>query len=165
MKAAPRSISPLLVLALAALWLLLNQSLAAGTIVMGVALGTALAWAASALRPMRARMSRWDVAARLAWTVLQDIVRSNIAVARIVLGQAGRGTIRSGFLHIPLELRDAHGLAALAMIITSTPGTVWVALSADGRTLTLHVLDLVDEAEWVRFIKQRYERPLMEIFE
>lgn len=29
----------------------------------------------------------------------------------------------------------------------------------------IHVLDLVDEGEWVRTIKERYERHLLEIFE
>jgi multicomponent K+:H+ antiporter subunit E len=31
-------------------------------------------------------------------------------------------------------------------------------------TLTIHVLDLVDKTEWVRTIKGRYERLLLEIF-
>jgi multicomponent K+:H+ antiporter subunit E len=30
--------------------------------------------------------------------------------------------------------------------------------------LTIHVLDLVNESEWVGLIKERYERRLMEIF-
>ena len=66
--------------------------------------------------------------------------------------------VRSGFLEIPLDLRDDHGLAVLACIVTSTPGTVWAGLSPDRATLTLHVLDLRDEDAWIRTIKQRYER-------
>jgi multicomponent K+:H+ antiporter subunit E len=31
--------------------------------------------------------------------------------------------------------------------------------------LTIHVLDLIDEREWIRTIKNRYERRLLEIFE
>ena len=53
----------------------------------------------------------------------------------------------------------------LAAIVTSTPGTVWADLSPDGETLTLHVLDLQDEAAWIQRIKNRYERRLMRIFE
>ncbi len=53
----------------------------------------------------------------------------------------------------------------LACIVTSTPGTVWAGLSPDGATLTLHVLDLQDEDEWIRTIKRRYESRLMEIFQ
>jgi multicomponent K+:H+ antiporter subunit E len=97
--------------------------------------------------------------------VLADILRSNLAVARIVLGLTGGRDIRSGFIDVPLQLRDPHGLAVLAAIVTSTPGTVWSDLSADGEKLTLHVLDLRDEAALIATIKQRYERLLMEVFE
>jgi multicomponent K+:H+ antiporter subunit E len=101
----------------------------------------------------------------LLWRVFVDILRSNIAVGRIVLGLQGKREIRSGFLEIPLDIREPHALAALATIVTSTPGTIWVDLSRDGRTLTLHVLDLRDERVWIATIKQRYESLLMEIFE
>ena len=84
---------------------------------------------------------------------------------RIVLGLTGGRTIRSAFLDISLDIRDPHGLAVLACIVTSTPGTVWAGLTPNADTLTLHVLDLQDEALWIRTIKQRYEQLLMEIFE
>ncbi|MBN1237901.1 MAG: Na+/H+ antiporter subunit E, partial [Gammaproteobacteria bacterium] len=93
------------------------------------------------------------------------VVRSNLGVARIVLGLVRDREVRSGFVQVPLDLRDPHGLAVLAAILTSTPGTVWVDLAGDGTRVTLHVLDLRDEAEWIDWIKNRYERPLMRIFE
>ena len=62
-------------------------------------------------------------------------------------------------------MRDPYGLATLACIVTATPGTIWTGLAPDGAVLTIHVLDLQDEEAWVRTIKDRYERPLMEIFE
>jgi multicomponent K+:H+ antiporter subunit E len=31
--------------------------------------------------------------------------------------------------------------------------------------LIIHVLDLVDESDWIRTIKTRYEKLLLEIFE
>jgi multicomponent K+:H+ antiporter subunit E len=158
-------ISPFLVFALTATWLLLNQTLAPAHIALGIALALLLAWAASALRPLRARVRRLDVAIALTIVVLADIVRSNFAVARVILRRAGPREIHSEFLRIPIDLRDPHGLAALAIIVTSTPGTVWAGMSPAGDTLTLHVLDLKDEAEWIRQFKQRYERPLMRIFE
>ncbi len=52
----------------------------------------------------------------------------------------------------------------LSIIVTGTPGTVWAGLDPATNVLTLHVLDLQDEAAWVRTINHRYERPLMEIF-
>ena len=68
-------------------------------------------------------------------------------------------------MRIPLDMRDPYGLAALACIITATPGTLWVEYDSADNTMLLHVLDLIDEEEWVRIIKDRYERRLMEIFE
>ena len=100
---------------------------------------------------------------RLAGLVSADIVRSNIAVARIVLFR--RAERKSGFLHLPIDLRNPHALAVLAIIITATPGTLWVQHDAHRHDILIHVLDLVDEEEWIRLIKDRYERLLMEIFE
>ena len=165
MRLTTGKVSPLMVLALTVLWLMLNQTLAPGQILLGALLAIVLAWSASALRPLPANLQRLDRAALLALIVLMDIVRSSLSVARIVLGLVSQRQIRSDFLQIPLDLRDPHGLAALAIIVTSTPGTVWVGLSPEGDTLTLHVLDLQDEAELIHLIKERYERPLMRIFE
>jgi multicomponent K+:H+ antiporter subunit E len=165
MKHIGGAVSPLLVCGLTALWLLLNQTLAPGQVLLGLVLALMLAWSASALRPLQARLRRFDLAVLLVLVVIGDIVRSSFAVARLVLGLVSRREVRSGFLQIPLDLRDPHGLAALAVIVTSTPGTVWAGLSPEGATLTLHVLDLQDEDELIQLIKQRYERPLMSIFE
>jgi multicomponent K+:H+ antiporter subunit E len=156
--------SALLVSVLAAVWLILNQTLEPAHILLGLALGVLLAWASSRLRPVRARLRRFDVAAALVVTVLIEIVKSNLAVGRIVLGLVRDREVHSGFLEIPLDLRDPHGLAVLATIITATPGTVWSGQSEDG-TLTLHVLDLDDEQRWIAYIKQRFEAPLRRIFE
>ena len=164
MKEAVSSISPVLALVLTALWLLLNQSLSVAHVALGAVLGLVFAAFASALRPLRARLKRLDAALILLLVVTKDVVVSNFNVARIVLFSRA-GNMHSGFLRIPLDLRDPHGLAALAAIVTATPGTVWAGFSVTGDTLTLHVLDLKDEARLIWIIKYRYERPLMRIFE
>lgn len=156
-------IPPLLTILLVAIWLTISGELSVGQIAFGAVLSVLLVLAIGHLRPVRPRLNRLYLAIPLAATVLIDIVQSNLSVARIVLGRSR--SIRSGFLDIPLELKDPHGLTILAVIVTSTPGTSWAGLSPDGRTLKLHVLDLGDEAETVRFIKQRYEQPLRRIFE
>lgn len=154
----------LLTASLYGLWLLLNDTLAPGHLVLGLVLTIAIALGTAAMRPLRARPHHLFAAVRLFFVVLIDIIRSNIAVAGIILGPAERRST-SGFMKIPMDLRDPYGLAALACIITATPGTVWAGLSPDGSALTIHVLDLLDEEAWVHTIKYRYERPLMEIFE
>ena len=157
--------APVLGVALAAMWLVLNDTVAPGQALLGALIATGLILWAAKLRPLRPRLYRPWLAISLLTIVLVDIVRSNIAVGRIILGLVRDRTIRSGLLEIPLDLRDPHGLAVLSAIINSTPGTVWAELSADRRWLMIHVLDLHDEQWWIDTIKGRYERPLMAIFE
>ena len=98
--------------------------------------------------------------------VARDVIRSNWEVALVVLGLNPSGDKRvSGFVHIPLEMRDRYGLAVLAVVITSTPGTIWVEYEDATGVLLLHILDLQDGDDWAERIKNRYERRLMEIFE
>jgi len=85
-------------------------------------------------------------------------------VAWLLLTRRTAG-IASRFVQIPLELRDPNALAVLAMITCLTPGTAWGEIAFDRSTLLIHVFDVADEAAFIANIKQRYERPLMEIFE
>lgn len=155
---------PVLSFAIAVIWLLLNQTLAASHLVLAVVFGIVGAMFLTALDLPALHLRRSRVLLELFWVVLQDIIRSNIAVARIILGPKLPNEI-SGFLDIPLKLRAPYGLAMLAIIITSTPGTLWVSFDSASGILTIHVLDLVDEDGWITTIQQRYERRLMEIFE
>jgi multicomponent K+:H+ antiporter subunit E len=144
------------------LWLLLNETVAPGPALVGLVVAVIGGWALALLDPGRPRLRRPGVALRLAGTVLVDIARSNLAVARIILR---RGKDReAGFIRIPIALRDPQALAVLACILTATPGSAWVEFDAEEGWLLLHVLDLGDEEEWVRLVRDRYEQPLMEIF-
>ena len=160
-----RRFPPVLILGLTVMWLVMNQTLAPGQILLGALLATGVAWTISRLRPLQPNLSKVYLGLVVLARVFVDIVRSNVAVARIVLGLIGEHKVRSGFLKVPLDMRDPHALAALSTIITATPGTVWVDLSPDGSILTLHMLDMRDEEQWIHRLKEVYEKPLMEIFE
>jgi multicomponent K+:H+ antiporter subunit E len=153
---------PRMIAVLLAVWLLANESVSPGHILLACVLAVAGGWALVAVEFPKAAVRRVGAVVRLGCLVLADIVRSNIAVARIVLGLAPRPN--AGFVRIKLELRSPYALAALACIITATPGTVWADFDPESRILTIHVLNLVDEIDWVRTIGHRYQRPLMEIF-
>ncbi|WP_206929530.1 Na+/H+ antiporter subunit E [Roseococcus thiosulfatophilus] len=150
--------------ALLLLWLLLVGSMGPGALLLGAALALVGGWLLAVLDPPRTRLRRPLAALRLAWVVLVEVFRSNNAVARLILAPRTRGR-SSGFVRIPLDMRSPAGLAALACILTATPGTVWAEYDSARGIMLLHVLDLIDEAEWVRIIKDRYEARLMEIFE
>lgn len=153
---------PLLAISLAIMWLLL-AGFTPGNFVLAAAVALLSAHALKALGEKSPRIRRWRAIPELIGVVLLDIVRSNIAVTRIILTGDHHPRV-SGFVIIPLQVRHPFALAILSIIVTSTPGTAWVDYSSALGELTIHVFDLVDEEEWVLLIATRYERLLLEIF-
>ncbi len=143
-------------------WLLMNSEISWGHTVMALLLAFVVPLFAARLDREFARIGRLRSVPRMMWILGWDIVHSNIEVARRVLGSESR--ITPGFIWVPLDIANIHGIAALTSIITLTPGTVSAVLSEDRRHLLVHVFNLKDPQVVIDQIKQRYETPLMEIF-
>lgn len=157
---------PILSLGLFGASLLLSGSTAAPSLALALLMALAAPQIMRALDVEPVRLRKPLTLLSFAVVVARDIIRSNWEVALVVLGLNPSGDKRvSGFVHIPLEMRDRYGLAVLAVVITSTPGTIWVEYEDATGVLLLHILDLQDGDDWAERIKNRYERRLMEIFE
>lgn len=154
---------PLLTVGLFVSWLLLSGPVSAGDVAVGLLAALTIPHVMRLIEPDRSGVRSPRAILRLASHVVVDVVRSNYAVARIIFGRRRHERV-SGFIHVPLDLRNRYGLAVLAIIITSTPGTLWVQYDRPSGRLLVHVLDLIDEDEWIDLIKGRYERLLLEIF-
>jgi len=153
---------PLLSASLVLMWLALN-GFTLGHLILGCIVSVFASWGMAALRPAEPNFGKWYLLPKLFAVVLYDIVLSNIAVVWLIV-TGGRRERRSDFVTVPLDLENPIGLAVLAVVVTSTPGTAWLEYNSVRRTVLIHVLDLVDEAEWQHLIKTRYEALLMEIF-
>jgi multicomponent K+:H+ antiporter subunit E len=154
---------PALTPALAAVWLLLNNTVAPGHILLGLFLGWVIPLATRAYWPEPVRIRKPGVMLRLGGVFLYDVLVANVAVARLIV--AGPKALRPAFVTVPLELRSELGVSLLANIICLTPGTVSARLSADRLSLVVHTLDTDDPVQLVADIKARYEQPLLEILE
>lgn len=154
--------SPLISLTVLLLWLLLNNTLAPGQVLFGAVLAIAIPLLTAGLRPEQPRIRRPSAILRLGLVVLWDIVVANLQVAVRILGPERRLSPR--FIWLPLDIRDPYGIAALAGIITMTPGTLSSDLTPDRRYLLIHALDAPDPKAVCEEIKRRYEAPLMEIY-
>lgn len=156
--------APLLSASLFAMWLVLARSASAGHLLIALILAIGIPILTHRLRLSTVRVRRPLVVARFIMRVGRDVLISNLEVAwGVVIWQWRRP--RSAFVVVPLELRDPTGLAALSMVTTVVPGTVWSELALDRSALLLHVWDVADEAAFVDRFKSRYEKPLREIFE
>ncbi|WP_377276557.1 Na+/H+ antiporter subunit E [Rhizobium sp. R86522] len=154
---------PLLSLALLLMWLLLND-FTLGHLVLGSVVAIFGGWAIASLRPDKPKIKKWYLLLKLLLIVFVDIIRSNAAVALLMLSGKRRKQT-SGFITVPLEIEHPTALAIMAVILTSTPGSAWLAYDERRKTVLIHVLDLIDEEQWVANIKHRYERLLLEIIE
>ncbi len=156
--------SPWLTLGLFGGWLLLTRSFSVGQVLLGALVAVMMPLLMAPLRPRPGPLRRWGQLARLIARVGRDVVQTGLVVAAGVLRASSRAP-HGSFVVVPLELRDAHALAALAMITAVVPGTIWSELAPDRSAVLIHVFDLEDETSFIQHFKRDYERPLKEIFE
>lgn len=156
--------SPLLSAALFVLWVLLNEPPSSGSVFIGLVLAILAPKLTQSLRATPVRIRRPLSILRLMRKVTVDLLKSNLHVASVVLFKKGEDVV-SGFVHIPLEIRDPNALALLAMIVNATPGTCWAEVSFDRTQLLIHMVEASEEPTVVYNIKNRYEKHLKEIFE
>lgn len=144
-------------------WLLLNQSLSPGQIVLGALLALTAPRLLTALDMPPLRLKRPWAAIRLIANVLPDIAVSNYRVATAILFNPRER--ESGHVLVPLTIRSPYSLAVLACILTATPGTAWVTYNPHTGVLLMHVLDKQDANTLADAITRRYERWLLQVFE
>ncbi|MBX3176733.1 MAG: Na+/H+ antiporter subunit E [Candidatus Hydrogenedentes bacterium] len=73
--------------------------------------------------------------------------------------------VRPGVVAVPLDTRSAAERTILANAVTLTPGTMSIDLTADGKTLYVHVIDAKDPEAVRRAIKRGLEARLIRLFE
>lgn len=154
---------PWLSLFLVVVWQLIMNDLSPGSLIMGFFLAWCIPLITHVFWPDPPIMRRPLVLLRFTLRVLGDIITANLDVAKLILGPSK--TLRPAFVEYPIELTHDFAIHLLASTISLTPGTVSSDISDDRKTLLIHGLDVADEQEMIETIKQRYERPLMEVFE
>jgi multicomponent K+:H+ antiporter subunit E len=154
---------PILSLLLAVAWLLLQQSVAVPQLITAAVLGWWLPRLLQGFLGPVTRVHAWGTALRLVAVVLWDIVRSNFTVAWLVLWPGARP--QPAWVVVPLDIHHPVAISLFATIITTTPGTVSCDIDETAGHILVHGLDCDDPAAAAAEMKERYERPLKEIFE
>jgi multicomponent K+:H+ antiporter subunit E len=144
-------------------WLLMANSVTPGGIVLGAVFAIVLPRFTRPFWPDRPRVRFNRALLGYALVVLYDIVVANFDVARLILFRRNRD-LRARWLVVPIALDTPEAITVLAATISLTPGTVSSDVSADGRFLLVHALDVADPAAEIARIKARYEARLLRIF-
>jgi len=143
-------------------WLLMVEDSGTANLVMAALLALLMPLVAARLEREFARLGKVWILVPFGLMVLYDILIANLTVARQVLDSEKK--LNSGFVWMPLEMTNIHGISALASVITLTPGTVSAELSPDRRHLLIHYLSADEPEALAASIKARYEAPLHKVF-
>lgn len=154
---------PLHSLLLLVVWLLLNNTVSPGHLILGTFLAIVIPLLTSGMQDPQPSFHKPFTIIRYVLMVLGDIVVANFEVARLVIGSAKN--LNPAFVAVPLEIEHGLPITILSSTVSLTPGTVSAEISEDKKWLYVHVLNLTDKDELITLIKQRYERPLLEIFQ
>ncbi|MAY42459.1 MULTISPECIES: Na+/H+ antiporter subunit E [unclassified Neptuniibacter] len=154
---------PLHSLMLFIIWLLVNNTVAPGHIVLGAFLALTIPLLTSGMQSPQPGFRKPFASMRYMLMVIWDIIIANFEVAQLVIRSSKK--LNPAFIAIPLDIQHEFPITILASTVSLTPGTVSAEISEDKKWLYVHVLNLTDKDELITEIKHRYERPLMEIFE
>ncbi|ETX10541.1 cation:proton antiporter [Marinomonas ushuaiensis DSM 15871] len=143
-------------------WLLLNNSISAGHIVLAVFFAITIPWLVSGMRDEHPKILKPWLAIRYVLMVMKDILTANVEVALLIIGPIKK--LNPGFVAVPINIDSDLGITLLASTVSLTPGTVSAEVSKDKSWLYVHALHLDNEEELILSIKQRYEMPIKEIF-
>lgn len=90
-----------------------------------------------------------------------ELVLANLRVAHDVL--TPRHYMRPGVIAVPLAAKSDNEITLLSNLLTLTPGTLSLDVSADRKVLYVHAMYIDDADEVRRKIKEGFERRVLEV--
>jgi len=154
---------PILSFTLWIVWLLLNNTIAPGHMVLGAILAIVIPFFTRHFWEEKVCIQQPITLMKFVAVVLWDIMVANVIVAKLILGN--KDNLEPKFLYIPLDIEHPLAISLLANTISLTPGTVSCDVSEDKKTLIVHGLHEPQPEDTIAEIKQRYEQPLKKVFE
>jgi multicomponent Na+:H+ antiporter subunit E len=152
------------VIVLAIIWAAITGGLTLPNIILGAAV------AALALIFLRDRFRSKGGVGRalrllsLGLFFLRELILSAISVAGWVLRPNAAAAMSPAIIAFPLTVTRDLEITLLANLITLTPGTLSIDVSADRKTLYVHALDCRDPAALSQQIADGFERKIIEAF-
>jgi multicomponent Na+:H+ antiporter subunit E len=146
---------------LALTWAAVTGAFTAGNLLLGFVLSFAVILVTRQIIgvPRYGRRTRQVFA--LASFFIWELIKANVRVAYDVITPGYQ--IRPGVVGIPLDVKTDAEITLLANLITLTPGTLSLDVSADRKVLYIHAMYLTDAETLRRQIKQGFERRIIEV--
>ncbi|MDR3475228.1 MAG: Na+/H+ antiporter subunit E [Devosia sp.] len=157
--------SPLALLFVLAIgWMAITGSFTLANLALGALIAAIVLWLLRG-RPARpiAQARTWRILA-LVLFFLKELLLSALSVASLVLSPRLASRLKPAIVAFPLSVKSDAEITLLANLITLTPGTLTLDVSADRRWLYIHVLSLGDEEKLIARIANGFEKKVRDIF-
>ncbi len=147
---------------LALAWVALTGQFTPANLALGFALGYIMLWVAQRGRKPLSYFTKARQVVGFAAFFIWEMIQANLQVTYYIL--APHRKMRPGVIAVPLDVRTDMEITLLANMITLTPGTLSLDVSADRRVMYIHSMTLGDDTEqFRRQIKDGFERRVLEV--
>lgn len=92
---------------------------------------------------------------------IYELTKANLQVAYEVISPPLN--MKPGIVKLPLDVKTDLEITLLANVISLTPGTLSLDVSPDKRFLYVHAMYVYDKEEFIRSIKDGFERRILQI--
>ena len=149
---------------LSLVWMALTGAFTFANFVVGFAVSSAVLWLTGSRGEVAfiVYLTRFFRFVGLFFFFLWELLMANLRVAYEVLTPGYQ--MRAAIIAIPLDAESDLEITVLANLITLTPGTLSLDVSADRKILYIHAMHVHDVEKFRKEIKVRLERRVMEVF-
>jgi multicomponent Na+:H+ antiporter subunit E len=146
---------------LSLIWVALTGALSVVNFLFGFALSFLIIWIISTSKTNRKYFKVIPNIVSFVFYFLYELIKANIQVAYDVITPTFY--MKPGIVCVPLDVKTDLEITLLANIISLTPGTLSLDVSNDKKVLYVHAMYINDKEEFIKDIKNGFERRLLEI--
>lgn len=146
-------------------WMALTEDFSAGNFLVGILISSLVLWVAHPAGegvPVVFYLRKGWRWFRFACFFLGELILASLRITWDIL--TPRHRMRPAILAIPLDIATDEEITTLANLITLTPGTLSLDVSADRRVLYIHAMYVEDVEQFRTSIKRRLERRVKDLF-
>lgn len=148
-------------LLLAFIWVALTGALYYSNFLFGFAIGFFLLWVMNRNENDHRYFTRVPKIIGFLLYFLYEMIRANIQVAYDMV--TPKFFMQPGIVKYPMNAKSDFEINMLSTVISLTPGTLILDISEDRKVLYIHVMYLKNKEQFIRQIKDGFERRLLEI--
>jgi multicomponent Na+:H+ antiporter subunit E len=143
------------------IWVALTGALYFANFIFGFILGFFILWLMTRNEKDLRYFSRVPKIIGFIFFYFYEMVKSNIQVAYDVM--TPKFFMQPGIIEYPMDAETDFEINMLAAVIALTPGTLFMDVSKDRKSIYIHVMYLRDKDQFIRQFKNGSERRLLEI--